>query len=245
MSARKRIAGNKLRHTLIDMPSCPICYEETSNPHFCVPCRHIFCYKCISAWKNRTCPLCRGNIASYRPIKLASFIENDFSNYAEKSKLFSTVLVILFLLVDLQSPSGFVRCVVYPPCRDICLAIWEIIYILALIIFMPVKCIYRSVVEIVIYELYDILISICYTPVNIGKYLLYLPLFFYEGVKLYFLENSWTGILPIIVHIVFIILFLDSASQTDLLRMFEKIQIKRRLRDNIRHIIKYFKEKDA
>lgn len=72
----QRIAGNKLRHTLIDMPSCPICYEETSNPHFCVPCRHIFCYKCISAWKNRTCPLCRGNIASYRPIKLASFIEN-------------------------------------------------------------------------------------------------------------------------------------------------------------------------
>lgn len=62
--------------TIIDMPSCPICYEETSNPHFCVPCRHIFCYKCISAWRNRTCPLCRGNIASYRPIELASFIEN-------------------------------------------------------------------------------------------------------------------------------------------------------------------------
>lgn len=178
-------------------------------------------------------------------LKICFFYFTDFSNYAEKSKLFSTVLVIIFLLVDLQSPSGFLRCVVYPPCRDICLAMWEIIYIVALIIFMPVKCIYRSVVEIVIYELYDILILICYMPVNIGKYLLYLPLFFYEGIKSYFLENSWAGILQRTVHIVFIILFLDSASQTDLLRMFEQIQLKRRIRDIVRHVIEHFKERDA
>lgn len=72
---------------------------------------------------------------------------------------------------------------------------WEIIYILVMIIFMFVKCIYRLVVEIVIYELYDILILICYMFVNIGKYLFYLFLFLYEGVKLYFFENSWVGFL--------------------------------------------------
>lgn len=227
------------------MPSCPICYKETSNPHFCVPCRHIFCYKCISAWRKITCPLCRGKIASYKPVKLASSNENDFPNYAERSKLFATVLVMIFLLVDLQSPVGFVRCVLYPPCRDLCLAMWEIIYTLAMIIFMPVKCIYRSVVEIVIYELYDILILICYTPVNIGKHLLYLPLFLYEGVKLYFFENSWAGLLQRAVHIIFILLFLDSASQTDLLQMFEQIQLGKRMRNTVRHVIKHFKGKDT
>lgn len=159
--------------------------------------------------------------------------------------MFATVLVMIFLLVDLQSSVGFVRCVLYPPCRDLCLPMWEIIYTLAMIIFMPVKCIYRSVVEIVISELYDILILICYTPVNIGKHLLYLPLFLYEGVKLYFFENSWAGLLQRAVHIIFILLFLDSASQTDLLQMFEQIQLRKRMENTVRYVIKHFKGNDT
>lgn len=110
---------------------------------------------------------------------------------------------------------------------------------------MPVKCIYRSVVEIVIYEFYDILILIFYTPVNIGKHLLYLPLFLYEGVKSYFFENSWAGLLQRAVHIVFILLFLDSASQTDLLQMFEQIQLRKRMKNTVRYVIKHFKGNDT
>lgn len=53
------------------MPSCPICYEESTNPHFCVPCRHVFCYDCISEWKGKTCPLCRENISTYKQAKPA------------------------------------------------------------------------------------------------------------------------------------------------------------------------------
>lgn len=57
-----------------DLSICPICFEQLSNPHFYVPCRHIFCYKCISAWESDTCPLCRENVASCQKVKTAPSI---------------------------------------------------------------------------------------------------------------------------------------------------------------------------
>lgn len=96
-------------------------------------------------------------------------LTSDSTGNSEKSKLFSLVLVMTFLLVDFQSSSGFVQCVMYPASRDMCLAVWEVLYIVALIIYMPVKCFYRLVVEILIYELYDTFLALFSMPVNIGK----------------------------------------------------------------------------
>lgn len=223
------------------MPSCPICFQETTNPHFCVPCRHVFCYDCISAWRRGTCPLCRENITTFKPIQLAHTSSNDSPNYAEKSKLFSLVLVIIFFLVDLQSSSGFLRCVVYPPCYDVCLVVWEILYILAMAIFIPLRCIYRLLVEIVIYELYDFFIAVLSMPINIVKILLSLPLYLFDGVKTFLLGNSWAVLLHRAIHISLIVLFLISASRTRILRQFEDIEGK--LRAHFRHVIDKYKRR--
>lgn len=223
------------------MPSCPICFEETIKPHFCVPCRHVFCYDCISAWTNGTCPLCRESITTFKPIQLAQTSSNDSPNYAEKSKLFSIVLVITFFLVDLQSCSGFLRCVIYPPFRDICLIVWEILYILAMAIFTPFKCIYRLLIEIVIYELYDFFIAVCYMPLNIAKILLSLPIYLFDGVKTFLLENSWADLLLRAIHISLIVLFLIFSSQTSILRQFENIE--RKLRAHFRNVAERYKRR--
>ncbi|XP_062567895.1 uncharacterized protein LOC134230135 [Saccostrea cucullata] len=145
------------------MDTCPICFEQIKNPHFCNPCRHIFCYRCISAWRNGTCPFCREQIKSYNRAQQGSSTaaENttDAPNYAERSKMHVFILILVFILVDIPSPAGFLRSVVYPPYRDILLIIWEILYIVLNTIFMPLKSIYRLIVEIVIFELYDILLQ--------------------------------------------------------------------------------------
>lgn len=57
--------------THTDLSTCPICFEQLSNPHYYVPCRHIFCYNCISAWEGEACPLCRKKISSYQQVKTA------------------------------------------------------------------------------------------------------------------------------------------------------------------------------
>lgn len=132
-------------------------------------------------------------ISSYQQVKTAPSSGDDSTTNGERSnlKLFSLVLVMTFLLVDFQSSSGFVQCVTYPACRYLCLAIWEVLYIVALIIYMPVKCLYRLVVEILIYELYDIFIVLLSLPVNIGRILLYSPSYSYQGFRMFFLNNSW------------------------------------------------------
>lgn len=174
-------------------------------------------------------------------LKKSSYIFTDSPNYAERSKLFSIVLVIIFFLVDLQSSSGFLRCVVYPPCRDVCLVVWEILYILAMAIFIPLRCIYRLLVEIVIYELYDFFIAVFSMPVNIVKILLSLPLYLYYGVKTFFLGNSWADLLHRAIHVSLIVCFLISSSQTRILRQFENIE--RKLRAHFRNVIERYKRR--
>lgn len=149
------------------------------------------------------------------------FITTGSLNTAEKSKLFFIVLVMIFLLVDFQNSSGFVQCVIYPPCREICLAVWELLYVVILIMFMPFKCVYKLVVEILIYELHDICIFLLSMPVNIWKILCKVPLVFFQGVKSFICFNSWAGLLHRTIHIIFIILFRDSTLIKDLIKFFE------------------------
>lgn len=144
-------------------------------------------------------------------------------------------------LVDLQSCSGFLRCVIYPPFRDICLIVWEILYILAMAIFTPFKCIYRLLIEIVIYELYDFFIAVCYMPLNIGKILLSLPIYLFDGVKTFLLENSWADLLLRAIHISLIVLFLIFSSQTSILQQFENIE--RKLRAHFRNVAERYKRR--
>ncbi|XP_061185087.1 E3 ubiquitin-protein ligase rnf213-alpha-like [Saccostrea echinata] len=214
------------------MDICPICFERIKNPYFCNPCRHIFCYSCISAWRNGTCPLCREQIKSYNRAQqvspTAAESTADAPNYAERSKMYVFILIVVFILVDIPSSAGFLRSVVYPPCRDLILIIWEILYIVLITILMPVKSIYRLIVEIVIFELYDILLAICYVPLGIGRILINFPFNFYEGLKVYFFDNSWSSLLHRTVHLLLVVLLIDSAEQTLWLRAFERIQLKAR-----------------
>ncbi|XP_062567894.1 uncharacterized protein LOC134230131 [Saccostrea cucullata] len=210
------------------MDNCPICFERIRNPFFCNPCRHIFCFSCIYAWRNGTCPLCRERIKSFHPAhqELSSTAENTSNkpNYAERSKMYLFILIIVFLLVDIPSSAGFVRSVVYPPCRDILLIIWEIFYIVLITILMPVKSIYRLIVEIVIFDLYDILLAICYMPLSIGKIFINIPFNFYEGLRTYFFDNSWSSLFHRTIHLVLVVLLIDPAKQIFWLRAFERIQ---------------------
>lgn len=75
-----------------------------------------------------------------------------------------------------------------------CLVVWEVLYIVVLIIYMFVKCFYRLVVEIFIYELYDIFIVLFFMFVNIGKILFFLFFYLYEGFREFFFNNSWVGL---------------------------------------------------
>lgn len=164
-------------------------------------------------------------------------LTSDSTGNSEKSKLFSLVLVMTFLLVDFQSSSGFVQCVMYPASRDMCLAVWEVLYIVALIIYMPVKCFYRLVVEILIYELYDTFLALFSMPVNIGKILFFSPSYLYEGFREFFFNNSWAGLFQRTVHIALIMYFLASAFRTDWLKL------KFRLRKEVNNVIERFKKK--
>ncbi|XP_062599931.1 E3 ubiquitin-protein ligase rnf213-alpha-like [Saccostrea cucullata] len=215
------------------MDICPVCFERIKNPYFCNPCRHIYCLSCISAWRNRTSPLCREHIKSYNRVhqvpSTATGITKDAPNYAERNKMYVFFLIIVFILVDIPSPAGFVQSVVYPPCRDILLIIWEILYIVLITILMPVKSIYRLIAEIVIFELYDILLATCYMPLGIGKILINFPFNFYEGLKTYFFDNIWSALFHRTLHLLLVILMINSAEQTIWLRAFERIQLKSRL----------------
>lgn len=61
-------------------------------------------------------------------------------------------------------------------------------------IFIPLRCIYRLLVEIVIHELYDFFIAVLSMPINIVKILLSLPLYLFDGVKTFLLGNSWADL---------------------------------------------------
>ena len=44
---------------------CAVCLELLSAPIRCMPCKHMFCNKCLKAWideQNSCCPLCRQHI---------------------------------------------------------------------------------------------------------------------------------------------------------------------------------------
>ena len=66
----------------------------------------------------------------------------------------SIISFIAFDLVDFQSPSGILSNVCLPIWQVVLLALWEIVYILLLLIYVLVKCICRFVV--VLLELKDV-----------------------------------------------------------------------------------------
>lgn len=77
-----------------------------------------------------------------------------------------------------------------------------------MVIFIFFKCIYRLLIEIVIYEFYDFFIVVCYMFLNIVKILLSLLIYFFDGVKIFLFENSWVDFLFRVIYIFFIVFFL-------------------------------------
>ncbi|ETO03643.1 hypothetical protein RFI_33759, partial [Reticulomyxa filosa] len=53
-----------------DTEECPVCTEVMEDP-FITPCKHLFCFGCISAWvhQTRSCPLCRSEIKGEEKLK--------------------------------------------------------------------------------------------------------------------------------------------------------------------------------
>jgi len=52
---------------------CAICREDAfTDPVMTMPCNHAFCDECLQGWfriqGRRTCPMCRGEVVSVRPI---------------------------------------------------------------------------------------------------------------------------------------------------------------------------------
>ena len=115
-------------------------------------------------------------------------------------------LVIAFLLVDIQSESGIFSNIAYPICQTKCFTLWEIIYILLLIISVPIKCIYRFVVELMIYDVVDIGYALYQMPFNIWVILLNLRMYIDDGIKSIFLQNSWYTLFQKTVHLLLIML---------------------------------------
>jgi hypothetical protein len=161
---------------------------------------------------------------------LAPFCEESSSednmyalHYAERSKLFFVILMMIFILVDVPNSSGLLRSVVYPPCRDIILIAVEVVYIVFFVIMMPFKCLYRFV-KMIVYELYHaILVAIWDAPLNIWKILIHIPYNLYEGLKT-FVNNSISTLIHRAIHVGLMLLFVDSVIQMNVLRNFEMIQ---------------------
>ena len=115
-------------------------------------------------------------------------------------------LVIAFLLVDIQSEWGIFSNIVYPICQTMCFTLWEVIYILLLIISVPIKCIYRFVVELMIYDVVDIGYALYQMPFNIWVILLNLRMYIDDGIKSILIQNSWYTLFQKTVHLLLIML---------------------------------------
>ena len=123
----------------------------------------------------------------------------------------SIILFIAFVLVDFQSPSGILSNVAYPISQAVLLALWEIIYILLLLISVPVKCICRFVVVLLEHKDVDIGSALHSTQTNVGNIFFNLFIHIYEGIESIFLQNSWFSLFQKTVHLsLLIVLLFDS-----------------------------------
>lgn len=50
---------------------CPICLSSFIEPCFLYKCKHIFCFRCIRTWRQKSnfCPLCRRKISKIKKFK--------------------------------------------------------------------------------------------------------------------------------------------------------------------------------
>jgi hypothetical protein len=69
---------------------CPICLEILETPQLCQlnPCKHSFCYNCITNWtkKSLRCPLCQDKPQSFTKGFDSGFSEEDFKEPVKTSE---------------------------------------------------------------------------------------------------------------------------------------------------------------
>lgn len=67
----ERITSLKERVTCLDQQSCPICYDQLTNP-IMLACTHVFCGACLLKWMQTgsACPECRAPIASKKLVAI-------------------------------------------------------------------------------------------------------------------------------------------------------------------------------
>ena len=123
----------------------------------------------------------------------------------------SIVLFIAFVLVDIQSPSGILSNVAFPICQAVLLVLWEIVYILLLLISLLVKCICRFVLVLLEHKDVDIGSALHSTTTNVGNIFFNLFIYMYEGAESIFLQNSLFSLFQKTVHLsLLIVLLFDS-----------------------------------
>ena len=122
----------------------------------------------------------------------------------------SIILFIAFVLVDIQSPSGILSNVAFPICQAVLLVLWEIVYILLLLISVLVKCICRFVLVLLEHKDVDIGSALHSTTTNVGNIFFNLFIYMYEGAESIFLQNSLFSLFQKTVHLLLlIVLFFD------------------------------------
>ena len=122
----------------------------------------------------------------------------------------SIILFIAFVLVDIQSPSGILSNVAFPICQAVLLVLWEIVYILLLLISVLVKCICRFVLVLLELKDVDIGTALHSTTTNVWNIFFNLFIYVYEGVESIFLQNSLLSLFQKTVHLLLlIVLFFD------------------------------------
>ena len=120
----------------------------------------------------------------------------------------SIVLFIAFVLVDIQSPSGILSNVAFPICQAVLLVLWEIVYILLLLISVLVKCIFRFVLVLLEHKDVDIGSALHSTTTNVGNIFFNLFIYMYEGAESIFLQNSLFSLFQKTVHLSLVIVLL-------------------------------------
>ena len=106
--------------------------------------------------------------------------------------------------------------------------LWEVTYILLLIISVRVKCIYSFVVELMIYDVVDIGYALYQMPFNIWEILVNLPMCISDGIKSIFLQNSWYSLFQKTIHLFLLLLLASDSVWKRLSRIVKYIQTDQR-----------------
>ncbi|XP_063399237.1 RING finger protein 112-like isoform X2 [Mytilus trossulus] len=90
------------------MTTCSICLEHLEKPMCCIPCGHLYCNRCISAWRNRhndRCPECREPFSEIQSIRLDT--ESIRELFDERTRLNDSVNELTKTIENLrQNPSN-------------------------------------------------------------------------------------------------------------------------------------------